>query len=1192
MSSQPSSSVSVVEKFNGKSNFSLWRVKVRALLKQQGIWAPLAGPKPADMSDAKFNSLDEKAHSTILLSLSDEVLYEVADEETAAGVWKKLEKLYMTKSLTNKLLLKQRLFSLRMKEGSALKDHLDALNSILMDLKNVDVKIDDEDAALILLVSLPPSYENFVNSFVVGKETITLEDVRSGLHSRELRHQASGISESQPVGLSITSQDRGRHRTQRGKGKGRYKDRSKSRSRGSNPQDTCYYCHKEGHWKNQCPKLKEKGQVAAVAKDDSGSERELVLSVVDYKGTPLAWIMDSACSFHMSPNRDWFVTYEEFDGGHVFMGNDSPCKVVGIGTIQIRMHDGVVRTLTDVRHVPDLKKNLISLGVFDSKGFKYTSENGVLRVSKGALVVMKATKGTSSLYTLQGETITSSASVSCTEKSNSDLTKLWHMRLGHMSEKGMVILSKRGLLDNHKVANLEFCEHCVMGKQKRVSFSKAIHQTKGTLDYLHADCWGPSRVPSLGGARYFLSIIDDFSRMTWVFMMKHKSEAFEKFKHWKILIENQTGRKIKRLRTDNGLEFCSREFEAFCRDEGIVRHYTVRYTPQQNGVAERMNRTLLERTRCLLLNAGLDRSFWAEALNTTCYLVNRSPATAIDCKTPIEVWTGKPADYSKLRVFGCPAYYHVSDGKLNPRANKGIFMGYGDGVKGYRIWSPSERRVILSRDVTFDEDHLFRLKPDSVESKFEEGASEKVEHVAKQVEYVEHEVPEDTDHDVTSLDPPNSAHLEHEQYRSIALDRPRRDAKAPSRLGFQNYVAYALQVAEEVESLEPATYQEAITSKDSDMWSAAMGEEIESLHKNNTWALVKLPEGRKVVGCKWVFKKKTGLSGSDNIRFKARLVAKGFSQKEGIDYNEIFSPVVRHTSIRVLLSLVAHHDLELEQLDVKTAFLHGDLEEEIYMSQPEGFVVQGKEDYVCKIRKSLYGLKQSPKQWAPSGSLIYLLLYVDDMLVAAKDMEEIKKLKILLNTEFDMKDLGAARKILGMEIIRDRKHGKLFLSQKSYIEKIISRFGMSSAKSVNTPFSANFRLSTAYAPQSEAEIEYMSRIPYASAVGSLMYVMVCTRPDIAHAMSVVSRYMAHPGKEHWNAVKRIFRYLKGTSDVGLIYGGEREYLVAGYSDSDYAADLDARRSLTGYVFTIGSSVAAKEGIWLKGLIEDLGFPQD
>ncbi|GJW21741.1 retrovirus-related pol polyprotein from transposon TNT 1-94 [Tanacetum coccineum] len=935
MSSQPSSSVSVVEKFNGKSNFSLWRVKVRALLKQQGIWAPLAGPKPADMSDAKFNSLDEKAHSTILLSLSDEVLYEVADEETAAGVWKKLEKLYMTKSLTNKLLLKQRLFSLRMKEGSALKDHLDALNSILMDLKNVDVKIDDEDAALILLVSLPPSYENFVNSFVVGKETITLEDVRSGLHSRELRHQASGISESQPVGLSITSQDRGRHRTQRGKGKGRYKDRSKSRSRGSNPQDTCYYCHKEGHWKNQCPKLKEKGQVAAVAKDDSGSERELVLSVVDYKGTPLAWIMDSACSFHMSPNRDWFVTYEEFDGGHVFMGNDSPCKVVGIGTIQIRMHDGVVRTLTDVRHVPDLKKNLISLGVFDSKGFKYTSENGVLRVSKGALVVMKATK----------------------EKSNPDLTKLWHMRLGHMSEKGMVILKKKEL-------------------------------------------------------------------------------------------------------------------------QGIIR----------------------------------------------------SPAIAIDCKTSIE----------------------VREGKLDPRGEKGIFMGYSDGVKGYRIWSPSERIVILSRDVTCDEDYLFRMKQDPIESNLKDGVSKKVEDVPKQVEHV---VPGDMDHDVTSPDDhTNFPHLDYEQDRTIVHDRPHRNEKCPSRFGFEDYVAYALQVVKEVKSIELTTYREAITSKDSDMWITATGEEIESLHKNKTWELVQLPERRKVVGCKWVFKMKTGLPGSNIVRFKARLVSKGYSQKEGIDYNEIFSPVVHHTSIRVLLSLVAHHELELEQLDVKTAFLHA-------------------------VAETV----------APLGSLIYLLLYVDDILLAAKDIQELNKLKIILNTEFDMKDLGAARKILGIEIIRDRKHGKLFLSQKSYIENYISHLGMSSAKSVNTPSSANFRLSTTCAPQSEAEIEYMSRIPYASVVGSLI-ALEC-------------------GETHC--------YLKGTSDVGLIYGSEREYLVIGYSDLDYDAGLDARRSLTGYVFTIGNSVVswkatlqpsvalsttkveymgstelAKKGIWLKCLIEDLGFPQD
>ncbi|GJT62076.1 retrovirus-related pol polyprotein from transposon TNT 1-94 [Tanacetum coccineum] len=492
------------------------------------------------------------------------------------------------------------------------------------------------------------------------------------------------------------------------------------------------------------------------------------------------------------------------------------------------------------------------------------------------------------------------------------------MRLGHMSENFKVILSKRELLDNHKVANLEFWEHCVIEKQKR-----------------------------------------------------HKSEVFDKFKHWKILIENQNGRKIKRLYTDNGLKFYPREFNDFCRDEGIARHYTVRYTLQ----------------------------------------LNRSPATAIDNKTPIEFWSGKPVDYSKLCIFGCPAYYHVSEGKLDPIGEKGIFMGYGDRVKGYRIWSPSERRFNLSQDVTFDEDYLFRVKQDPIESKLEDGVSEKVEDVPK---HAEHVVLGDMDHD-------------------------------------------------------------AITSKESDMWSADMGKEIESLHKNNTWELVKLPNIRKVVGCKWCFKMKNGLPGSNIIRFKARLVAKGYSQKEGIDYNEIFSP------------------------------------------------------------------------WAPPGSLIRLLLYVDDMLVVAKDIEEVNKSKILLNTKFDMKDLGASQKILGKDIIRHQNHGKLFLLQKSYIEKIISHFGMSLAKSVNTPSSTSFHLSTTCAPQTEVEIKYMSRIPYASVVGSLI-TLEC-------------------GETH-------FRYLKGTYDVGLIYSGEREYLVAGYSKSDYVADLNARRSLTGYVFTIGNLIVS------------------
>ncbi|KAJ4703769.1 Retrovirus-related Pol polyprotein from transposon TNT 1-94 [Melia azedarach] len=870
------------------------------------------------------------------------------------------------------------------------------------------------------------------------------------------------------------------------------------------------------------------------------------------------------------------------------MANSSVCKAVGIGSIKIRTHDGKFCTLNDVRHVPLMTKNLISLSMLDNKGFSFQGEGGVLHVCKCSNVVLKGVKrGT--LYFLQGSTLSSSVTVASSKIDKDNMTKLWHMRLGHMSARGMQILSKGDLLCGHKVKDLEFCEHCIFGKLHRSKFLKAIHRTKGTLDYIHSDCWGLSRVESLGGHRYFVSMIDDFSRMTWVFIMKHKSKAFKNFRLWKALVENQTGKKIKRLRTDNGMEFYWSEFDEFCKNEGIARHHTVRDTPQQNGVAERMNQTLLERARCMLSNAELIRRFWAEAVSTECYLINRGPYTGIHLKTPFEVWSGKPADYSNLRAFGCTVYYHVNEGKLEPRAKKRVFIGYGDEVKGYRIWSPSEKRVILSRNVVFDENSMFNSTVKSIVV-LENSSVEK--QVEQQVTLDESEPQHKDQHPQSESEPSSSSLLVASQH-NLALNRSKRANYGipPKRYGFEDMVAYALQVAEEVDtdSNEPSTYKEAVTCTESTQWLAAMRDEIESLHKNQTWELTKRPRDRKIVTCKWVYKKKEG---------------------------ETSVEVVRHTSIRVLLAIVAHQDLELEQLDVKTAFLHGELEEEIYMTQPDRFQVPGKEDYVCKLKKSLYGLKQSPRQWykrfdsymieigytrspydccvyyskATNGSLIYPVLYVDDMLIAAENKSDVQKLKDLLSVEFEMKDLGAARKIQGVEIYRERSKKKLFLSQKGYIQKILSRFGMSTAKPIDTPSAANAHMSVAFTPKSVEEKEYMSRVPYASAVGSLMYAMVCNRPDLAQSVSVVSRFMGEPGKEHWQAGNRIFRYLK---------------------------DVDSRRFMTGYVFTLGSSVvswkatlqpimtlstteaeymalteAAKEGIWLKGLVSDLGLHHD
>lgn len=319
-------------------------------------------------------------------------------------------------------------------------------------------------------------------------------------------------------------------------------------------------------------------------------------------------------------------------------------------------------------------------------------------------------------------------------------------------------------------------------------------------------------------------------------------------------------------------------------------------------------------------------------------------------------------------------------------------------------------------------------------------------------------------------------------------------------------------------------------------------------------------------------------------RYKARLVAKEFTQRQGIDFNEIFSPVVKHSSIRVILALTAHEDFELEQLDVKTAFLHGGLEEEIYMAQPEGYVQAGEEDKVCLLKRSLYGLKQSPRQWYKrfdahmikhgyirssydtcvyykeykKGKFIYLLLYVDDMLIACKDKSEIEKTKDFLKKEFEMKELGDAKKILGMEITRNRSLKLLKLSQSGYTEKVLENYSMAQGKVVQTPIGQHFKLSASNSPQTDEEKQGMSNVPYASAVGSLMYLMVCTRPDIAYCVSIVSRYLANPGKEHWSAVKWILRYLKGIVDVGLVYGNYigDDCNVIGYADADFAKDLD------------------------------------
>ncbi|KAI9200924.1 hypothetical protein LWI28_015124 [Acer negundo] len=464
-----------------------------------------------------------------------------------------------------------------------------------------------------------------------------------------------------------------------------------------------------------------------------------------------------------------------------------------------------------------------------------------------------------------------------------------------------------------------------------------------------------------------------------------------------------------------------------------------------------------------------------------------------------------------------------------------IFVGYPKETKGYYFYSPSDLKVFVSTNAKFQEkDYMNDFVPRS-RIVLNEMSGETIPREVAQP------------NPIVSSDPTQ------DQQPSI----PRRSGRV--RTQPERYIGLGESVENLPDDDDPYTYKEAMEDVDSRHWQKAMQSEIESMFDNKVWSLVDLPKGIKPIGCKWVYKRKRGMDGKVET-FKARLVAKGYTQKEGIDYEETFSPVAMLKSIRILLSIAASLDLEIWQMDVKTAFLNGSLDESIYMMQLEGFIEKGQvdknPDEPC-VYKRIKGDK-----------LVFLILYVDDILLIGNDVGVLTSIKEWLAKQFDMKDLGEASFILGIQVIRDRKNRTIALSQASYIDKILSRFSMQDSKKGMLPFIHGIKLSKEQVPKNEHEEQFMSRVPYASAVGSLMYAMLCTRPDICFAVGIVSRFQSKPGPDHWTAVKHIFKYLKRTRDNMLVYSGG-DLVPVGYTDSDFQSDSDSRKSTSGAVITIG-----------------------
>ena len=441
---------------------------------------------------------------------------------------------------------------------------------------------------------------------------------------------------------------------------------------------------------------------------------------------------------------------------------------------------------------------------------------------------------------------------------------------------------------------------------------------------------------------------------------------------------------------------------------------------------------------------------------------------------------------------------------------------------------------------------------------------------------------------------------------------------------------------------EPKNVNEAVNSKNSKYWKDAAEYEYQSLLKNNTWELVERPKDKNFITCKWIFKVKRNADGTVN-RYNARFVAQGYSQEEGMDYDDTFSPVARYSSIQSLLAIANQLNLEVHQIYVKTAYLNGDLEHEMYKEQPDGYVDKRQKDLICRLRKSLYGLKQSARCWnitmdnflKASGyvqsnadlciyfkaenrdgkkeCLMLIALYVDDIALATNDNTMLEGEKRLLKEKFEMEDRGEIHYCLGMSIKRDRASKILKINQRAYLENVLKGFHMVDCKSVSTPMEVGKKFERLKDGEKTTNLK-----EYQAAIRSLIYAAIATRPDISFAVGALSQFMSNPGIDHFKGVKRIFRYLKGTLDYGLKFEAQdqADVTIQGFADADWGGDITARKSTSGYILQLGnatvswkikkqtivalssteaeyvsSCLAVQETVWLRNLLESVGYKQ-